>query len=87
MRDEAEEDYPDGETSKDRAATHFDLLQELIFPPPIVLGSRECTGHGEVSRPPKKTIENEFLFIIETHPVDIRDISSVRAYFEILNCV
>ena len=30
--DEAEQDYPDGETSEDRAATNFDLLQELLFP-------------------------------------------------------
>ena len=30
--DEAEEDDPDGETSKDCAPTHFDLLQELVFP-------------------------------------------------------
>ena len=30
--DEAEQDYPDGETSEDSAATNFDLLQELLFP-------------------------------------------------------
>ena len=29
VRDEAEEDYPDGETSKDRAATDLDLLREI----------------------------------------------------------
>ena len=32
VQDEPEEDYPDGETSKHRAATDFDLLQELLFP-------------------------------------------------------